>query len=276
LSETLFYISEIDRSGVEDANSIKAAERLEKMIVQIYEIQTPFEAEKCLELGVDHIGSVLLSKDSWRLPALKDVIRLTKEAGAKSSLIPLFEEPGTIFSVIDYYEPRYIHLCGTVSRIANYRIRIEEIVRFQSELKEKFPDLEIIRSIPVPQDGKAAHFSPLELAQALEPVSDLFLADTWVGSEPVEGFIGITGKTSNWELVRKLVYKSKIPVILAGGLSPENVRAAIEKVVPAGVDSCTQTNLVDKMGHPIRFRKDFKRVERFVKEARMGKPQESE
>ena len=32
------------------------------MIIQIYEIQTPSEAERCIELGVDHIGSVILSE----------------------------------------------------------------------------------------------------------------------------------------------------------------------------------------------------------------------
>lgn len=238
------------------------------MIVQIYEIQTPFEAEKCLELGADHIGCVLLSQDSWCLPALRDVIHLTEETGAKSSLIPLFEQPDTIFRVLDYYKPHYIHFCSTVTGAADYRIKVEEVIRCQSELKERFPNIDIIRSIPIPQDGKTAHFSPLKIAQMLEPVSDVFLADTWLGNEPVEGFIGITGKTGSWELARKLVLKSKIPVILAGGLSPENVRAAIKKVIPAGVDSCTQTNLVDKMGEPIRFRKDFRKVEKFVKETR--------
>ena len=238
------------------------------MIVQIYEIQMPFEAEKCLELGVDQIGSVLLSLEAWRLPALRDVMRLTEEAGAKNSLIPLFEEADTIFRVLDYYQPHYIHFCSTVTGGTDYRIKLEEIIRFQSELKERFPDLDIIRSIPIPQDGKTSYFSPLKIAQMLEPVSDVFLADTWLGNEPVEGFIGITGKTGSWELARKLVIKSEIPVILAGGLSPENVETAIKQVIPAGVDSCTQTNLVDKMGEPIRFKKDFKKVEKFVKETR--------
>jgi phosphoribosylanthranilate isomerase len=36
------------------------------MIVQIYEIQDPWQAERCIELGVDHIGSVLLSQNQWR------------------------------------------------------------------------------------------------------------------------------------------------------------------------------------------------------------------
>jgi phosphoribosylanthranilate isomerase len=35
---------------------------------------------------------------------------------------------------------------------------------------------------------------------------------------------------------------------------------------PAGADSCTQTNKVDKSGNPIRFKKDFARVKKFVDE----------
>jgi len=59
-----------------------------------------------------------------------------------------------------------------------------------------------------------------------------------------------------------------IPVILAGGLSPENVAAGIGKVRPAGVDTCTATNAVDDLGRPVRFRKDPEKVRRFVAEAR--------
>lgn len=36
------------------------------LVVQIYEIQSPAEAELMIELGVDHMGSVILSKESWR------------------------------------------------------------------------------------------------------------------------------------------------------------------------------------------------------------------
>ncbi len=42
------------------------------MITQIYEIQTPKEAAQCIELGVDHIGSVLLSQEEWKQPLIKD------------------------------------------------------------------------------------------------------------------------------------------------------------------------------------------------------------
>ena len=59
------------------------------MIVQIYEIQTPQEAAKCIEAGVDHIGSVLSSEEEWRQPLLKEAVQLSEAAGIKNSLIPL-------------------------------------------------------------------------------------------------------------------------------------------------------------------------------------------
>ena len=65
---------------------------------------------------------------------------------------------------------------------------------------------------------------------------------TGSNDQPVEGFVGITGKTCDWIAARRLVESSRIPVILAGGLSPENVYEGILAIRPAGVDSCTLTN----------------------------------
>jgi phosphoribosylanthranilate isomerase len=56
-----------------------------------------------------------------------------------------------------------------------------------------------------------------------------FLLDTYI-----KGLPGGTGKTFNWELARQA--KKHGPVILSGGLSPDNVWEAIEKVRPYGVD----------------------------------------
>jgi phosphoribosylanthranilate isomerase len=102
----------------------------------------------------------------------------------------------------------------------------------------------------------------------MEPHSDLFLADTWLPQEPVKGFIGITGRTASQEKAKELVVASRLPVLLAGGLSPENVYDAVSKVMPAGADSCTHTNLADPEGNRVRFKKDLRRVEAFVKEVR--------
>ena len=243
------------------------------MITQIYEIQTPQEAEKCIELGVDQIGSVLLSQGDWRVEVLREVTRICEGTDIKCSLIPLFQDSNTLYRVIDYYRPHFIHFCESLTDGDGQEIEIERFIEFQSNLKDKFPEIRIMRSIPVPEEGSFSGFPTIAVARALEPVSDIFLTDTWLGKEPVEGYIGITGTTCDWEMAGELVLKSKIPVILAGGLSPENVYDAVLKVFPFGADSCTQTNLVDEEGNPIRFRKDFKKVEKFVKEVRTAEEQ---
>jgi len=243
------------------------------MITQIYEIQTPQEAEKCIELGVDQIGSVLLSQGDWRVEVLREVTRICESTNIKCSLIPLFQDSNTLYRAIDYYRPHFIHFCESLTDGDGQEIELERFIEFQSNLKGKFPEIRIMRSIPVPEEGSSSGFPTIAIARALEPVSDIFLTDTWLGKEPVEGYIGITGATCDWEIARELILKSKIPVILAGGLSPENVYDAVLKVFPFGADSCTQTNLVDEEGNPIRFRKDFKKVDKFIKEVRSAEDQ---
>jgi phosphoribosylanthranilate isomerase len=49
--------------------------------------------------------------------------------------------------------------------------------------------------------------------------------------------IGALGVTHSWELDREIVARVRIPVIIAGGLGPDNVAEAIRIVRPAGVDS---------------------------------------
>ena len=238
------------------------------MIVQIYEIQTPQEAERCIELGVNNIGSVLLSLDEWRVPLLKEVYRLTEGTGTKSVLLPLFRDDDTLYRALDYYRPDHVHFCESLTDRHGEKIDLEGFFRYQKRLKDYFPEINIIRSIPICEKGKTPGFSTLKIARTLEPVSDCFLTDTWLEEEPVAGYIGITGRTVDWAIARELVIQSDIPVILAGGLSPENVYDAILKTRPAGADSCTRTNFVGEPGKPVRFKKDFEKVEKFVTEVR--------
>ena len=51
--------------------------------------------------------------------------------------------------------------------------------------------------------------------------------------------LGGTGRTHDWAISRQIVAQSPVPVFLAGGLRPDNVRAAVEAVRPFGVDLCS-------------------------------------
>jgi phosphoribosylanthranilate isomerase len=51
--------------------------------------------------------------------------------------------------------------------------------------------------------------------------------------------LGGTGRVHDWSYSRRIRESVSVPVLLAGGLHPGNVKAAIENVQPAGLDVCS-------------------------------------
>jgi len=245
-----------------------------RILVQIYEVTDPSEAEALARLGVDHIGSVILSRDDWKLPRLKETFDISKTGPSKSILIPLFNKANSVFRALDYYRPDIVHFCEAL--VGDSEEDIQRFIELQEAVKKRFPDVGIMRSIPIAETGLADRVDTLELAKVFEPASDYFLTDTMLMKngefsfehQPVGNFVGITGKICDWVMAAKLASSSSIPVILAGGISPENVFDGILKVKPAGIDSCTLTNALDDNGRPIRFKKDIEKVRRLIAEVR--------
>jgi phosphoribosylanthranilate isomerase len=89
----------------------------------------------------------------------------------------------------------------------------------------------------------------LELYEA-----DLFLLDAWSARAR-----GGTGERFDWELAKSV--KGRDNIVVSGGLSPENVREAIEFFEPYGVDAVS--SLEERPG-----KKDGERVRRFVRAAK--------
>ncbi|MDE2730889.1 MAG: phosphoribosylanthranilate isomerase [Bacteroidota bacterium] len=85
-----------------------------------------------------------------------------------------------------------------------------------------------------------------QMVAAYEDVAEHILLDTWHRSLP-----GGTGQTFDWSLARAL--RIGRPLILSGGLSPENILAAVQSVDPWGID--LSSSLESSPGH-----KDFDRV----------------
>jgi phosphoribosylanthranilate isomerase len=249
---------------------------MQKTLVQIYEIQTPEEARSMISLGVDHIGSVLTDVQQRHDPNIRETLSVVRALGAVSSLIPLFSDVDAIVDCIDFHGPDVVHFCDAL-RIEN-EASISAALTLQKAVKKRFPHTRMMRTIPIPTHLSGKGERILETAARFEPFSDYFLTDTVLvddnkhkaSEQPVDGFVGITGKTCDWQVARRLVVESSIPVILAGGLSPENVKDGILQVRPYGVDSCTQTNARDENGQTIRFRKDKERVKRLIGQARLA------
>ena len=84
-----------------------------------------------------------------------------------------------------------------------------------------------------------------------------FLLDTF--SESLQGG---TGKVFDWNLA--LPAKKMGPVIMAGGLTPNNVQQAIRQVRPYGVDVCSGVESQPGI-------KDHKKIRAFLKNAKAGR-----
>jgi phosphoribosylanthranilate isomerase len=124
-------------------------------------------------------------------------------------------------------------------------------------LKEEAPDLRIIKSLVVRNDNADLL---IDEVQRFGPSVDSFITDTF---DPRTGASGATGRTHDWTISRTLVELSNTPIILAGGLNAKNVRQAIRKVRPAGVDVHTGIE-----GKDARKRLDL--TKRFIEEAEAG------
>jgi phosphoribosylanthranilate isomerase len=249
---------------------------MKKIIIQIYEVQNPEEAEKLINIGVDHIGSVIISEADWRIPELKETVELIRSSTVKSSLIPLYNSAESVLRTLDYYQPDIVHFCEALADQKDGGDYLQKLLRLQEDVKKRFPRIRIMRSIPIAPAAMSHLVPTLELAKVFEPLSDYFLTDTLLLSnpegdadpQPVKGFVGITGRTCCWQTAADLVAASKIPVILAGGISPVNVTEGILQTRPQGIDSCTRTNFLDDQGVPIRFKKDIVKVKQLVSAVR--------
>lgn len=93
-------------------------------------------------------------------------------------------------------------------------------------LRALAPDARLIKAIHVTGPDAVAQ------AKAFAPLADALLLDSRDADR-----LGGTGRTHDWTISRRIVDAvAPVPVILAGGLTPDNVATAIATVRPAGVD----------------------------------------
>ena len=216
-----------------------------KNLIQIAGIIDKEEAQLLVEFGVDLLGFPL------RLTIHKEDISEHEAANIIYSLYP--PQYGVLITYMNI--AKEIHaFCQRLSA-SIVQLHGEITLRELSELDTIAPELKIIKSLIVRENNISELRTTINEAS---PYVDAFITDTF---DPVTGASGATGKTHEWNISRELVEFSPKPVILAGGLNPNNVRKAIFKVRPAGVD--THTGVEDKNG-----RKNRDLVKSFISEAR--------
>jgi len=100
------------------------------------------------------------------------------------------------------------------------------------ELRRATPGIKIVQVIHVTGDESVDE--AIEVARHV----DAILLDSGNQKLAVKE-LGGTGRTHDWRLSRRIRESVRVPVFLAGGLTPDNVRDAIESVEPFGLDLCS-------------------------------------
>ena len=215
--------------------------------IQIAGVRDLDEANLLMECGIRYLGFPLrlpVNKEDLSEPAAAAIIR-TMRAPSYGVAITYQSTAEDIVDFMDYLGASLVQLHGDIAS--------QELAK----LKRLRPHLTVIKSLVI---GKQPFEELVDTLQRLSAFVDAYLTDTF---DPATGASGATGKLHDLQVSRRLVELATKPVILAGGLTPENVREAIKFVAPAGVDA--HTGVEDAAGH-----KDPARVRRFEAEARAG------
>lgn len=216
------------------------------MLTQVYEISSPDEARSVSSIGVDHVGVLV---GDGRFPREQPITAAAKIAAAivppaKFSALFLTADTSLIADWVRELCPSVVHLGASPDLLSPAHVAM---------LKENLPNRLIMRSVPVSGEESLA------IAQSYDGIADYLLLDSY---RALDRQIGALGVTHDWSISRRIVELVHIPVVLAGGLGPDNVGDAIRAVRPAGVDSKTKT---DQDGS---HAKDIKRVRLFHEAAR--------
>ena len=129
---------------------------MKNLIIQIYEIQDPAEAEKLINIGVDRIGSVIISETDWKIAGVKDTIEQVRVSPANSSLIPLYSSPDSVLRTLDYYQPDMVHFCEALSDQNDMWAFCRRLIRLQEDVKKRFPQ---IQTLPADRTGQRESLS---------------------------------------------------------------------------------------------------------------------
>ncbi len=109
-----------------------------------------------------------------------------------------------------------------------------------AEFREALPHVKLVQVIHV------IGSESMDEALTIAPHVDGLLLDSGNPNLAVKE-LGGTGRVHDWSVSKAIVEKAGVPVYLAGGLHPENVKEAIKIVNPFGVDICSKLRRNDKL-----------------------------
>ncbi|MDD2778361.1 MAG: phosphoribosylanthranilate isomerase [Methanocellales archaeon] len=213
--------------------------------VKVCGITSSEDAILAVESGADMIGFIIdVPVDTQRKVSLEKAIEISKDIGSVVAVL-MPRSAGEVLRVVRELKPCAVQLHGY------------EPNSFVREVKSSISkETKIIKTVHINLDGKVkCPEDTSSYLENLEKIADFVLLDTVTSKE------GGTGMTHDWMVSRRIKDKIGLPIILAGGLTPENVSQAVKVVKPYAVDVASGVEIFPG-------KKDSSKVKSFIKSAK--------
>lgn len=215
--------------------------------VKICGLMNKEDVELCVNAGVHTVGFVVDFPVSvpWNLTKAEAWKLIDKVPPFVSSSVITGGAVETILAVAKATRPNIIQL--------HYQETLQEVKELAHRLS--LLGIKTIKALRIDSNGKCAFEipDPAIAARALaETEISALLVDSYTDSRP--GGTGVTVDLSTFNTIRQEI---ALPVILAGGLNPANIRQLIHEAKPYAVD--VLTGVEDRPG-----RKNSEKVYRFM------------
>lgn len=201
---------------------------MRRVRVKVCGITNREDLEAAVDAGADALGFVVdvpASPRNISLDRARDFVEATPPF-VQSVLVSVFDTVDQLETLCSCVAPDAVQVAGTLARDA---------------IGEQLRGIRVIQAIAVNDEVDVLPFAAH---------CDAVLTDSCV-----PGAHGGTGKPHNWNVsraIRELI--APTPLILAGGLTPGNVRAAIKTVRPYAVDVSSGVEARAGMKDPAKIR----------------------
>lgn len=190
--------------------------------VKVCCISTVAEAALAVRFGADALGLVG-AMPSGPGPIADDAIR---------EIAATVPPPVATFLLTAETEPAAVVAHGRRTNTSTLQLVDDVPVETYAAIRSELPSVRIVQVLHVEGDASIAD------AERVSPHVDAILLDSGRPTAAIRE-LGGTGRVHDWDVSRRVVDAAAVPVFLAGGLTPDNVTAAVAQVRPFGVDVCS-------------------------------------
>jgi phosphoribosylanthranilate isomerase len=222
-----------------------------KTRIKICGMRTPEDIELAALYGADAVGFITEIPESPRkLDSDTAAALISKVPKCLDSVMVIMPENSSrALELIEKVRPDIVQIHSSLSSAELETIR------------EK-TDIPIIKTLSVPAGMGSSKIQSLvnRLLKDVRALEESGSVDSVLLDSGIAGKTGGTGCVHDWDLSRRIAEETELPLILAGGLKPENVQEAIRVVSPYAVDTASGVETSGK--------KDAVKIRNFIEEVR--------